>query len=140
MLCQFKSYLNDVEGPSPNTGTQSSTLVIRGLAIGDIRVSDGIKVLFKEFAVSFIVGIILAVTNFTRLIVIEQVGMLVAATVSISLIVTIVLSKVIGGILPIFAKKLKMDPAIMAGPLITTIVDALGLIAYFAIATTMLGL
>lgn len=137
VLGTFIPMLMDTGG---NAGTQSSTLVIRGLAIGDIRVSDGIKVLFKEFAVSFIVGIILAVTNFTRLIVIEQVGMLVAATVSISLIVTIVLSKVIGGILPIFAKKLKMDPAIMAGPLITTIVDALSLIAYFAIATTMLGL
>ena len=137
VLGTFIPMLMDTGG---NAGTQSSTLVIRGLAIGDIRVSDGIKVLLKEFAVSFIVGIILAVTNFTRLIVIEQVGMLVAATVSISLIVTIVLSKVIGGILPIFAKKLKMDPAIMAGPLITTIVDALSLIAYFAIATTMLGL
>ncbi len=137
VLGTFIPMLMDTGG---NAGTQSSTLVIRGLAIGDIRVSDGIKVLLKEFAVSFIVGIILAVTNFTRLIVIEQVGMLVAATVSISLIVTIVLSKVIGGILPIFAKQLKMDPAIMAGPLITTIVDALSLIAYFAIATTMLGL
>lgn len=137
VLGTFIPMLMDTGG---NAGTQSSTLVIRGLAIGDIRVSDGIKVLLKEFAVSFIVGIILAVTNFVRLIVIEQVGMLVAATVSISLIVTIVLSKVIGGILPIFAKKLKMDPAIMAGPLITTIVDALSLIAYFAIATTMLGL
>ncbi len=137
VLGTFIPMLMDTGG---NAGTQSSTLVIRGLAIGDIRVSDGIKVLLKEFAVSFIVGIILAVTNFARLIVIEQVGMLVAATVSISLIVTIVLSKVIGGILPIFAKKLKMDPAIMAGPLITTIVDALSLIAYFAIATTMLGL
>lgn len=137
VLGTFIPMLMDTGG---NAGTQSSTLVIRGLAIGDIRVSDGIKVLLKEFAVSFIVGIILAVTNFTRLIVIEQVGMLVAATVSISLIVTIVLSKVMGGILPIFAKKLKMDPAIMAGPLITTIVDALSLIAYFAIATTMLGL
>ena len=137
VLGTFIPMLMDTGG---NAGTQSSTLVIRGLAIGDIRVSDGIKVLLKEFAVSFIVGIILAVTNFVRLIVIEQVGMLVAATVSISLVVTIVLSKVIGGILPIFAKKLKMDPAIMAGPLITTIVDALSLIAYFAIATTMLGL
>jgi magnesium transporter len=137
VLGTFIPMLMDTGG---NAGTQSSTLVIRGLAIGDIRVSDGIKVLLKEFAVSFIVGIILAVTNFARLIVIEQVGMLVAATVSISLVVTIVLSKVIGGILPIFAKKLKMDPAIMAGPLITTIVDALSLIAYFAIATTMLGL
>ena len=137
VLGTFIPMLMDTGG---NAGTQSSTLVIRGLAIGDIRVSDGIKVLLKEFAVSFIVGTILAVTNFARLIVIEQVGMLVAATVSISLVVTIVLSKVIGGILPIFAKKLKMDPAIMAGPLITTIVDALSLIAYFAIATTMLGL
>ena len=137
VLGTFIPMLMDTGG---NAGTQSSTLVIRGLAIGDIKVGDGIKILFKEFAVSFIVGIILAVTNFTRLIVIEQVGMLVAATVSISLIVTIVLSKVMGGILPIFAKKLKMDPAIMAGPLITTIVDALSLIAYFAIATTMLGL
>lgn len=137
VLGTFIPMLMDTGG---NAGSQSSTLVIRGLAVGDIKVGDGIKILFKEFAVSFIVGIILAVTNFTRLIVIEQVGMLVAATVSISLIVTIVLSKVIGGILPIFAKKLKMDPAIMAGPLITTIVDALSLIAYFAIATTMLGL
>ena len=137
VLGTFIPMLMDTGG---NAGTQSSTLVIRGLAIGDIRVSDGIKVLLKEFAVSFIVGTILAVTNFVRLIVIEQVGVLVAATVSISLVVTIVLSKVIGGILPIFAKKLKMDPAIMAGPLITTIVDALSLIAYFAIATTMLGL
>ena len=87
-----------------------------------------------------IVGLVLALTNFIRLIFIEQVGTLVAIAVSLTLVVTVVLSKIIGGILPVFAKKLKMDPAIMAGPLITTIVDALSLMAYFAIATVMLGL
>ncbi len=137
ILGTFIPMLMDTGG---NAGSQSSTLVIRGLATGDISVGDGLKVLFKEFAVSFIVGIMLAATNFLRLMLIEQVGLLVATTVSVALVVTVILSKVIGGILPIFAKKLKMDPAIMAGPLITTIVDALSLFAYFAIATTMLGL
>ena len=137
VLGTFIPMLMDTGG---NAGSQSSTLVIRGLAVGEIKVSDGLKVLFKEFAVSFIVGVILAITNFARLIIVEKVGVLVAATVSISLIVTIILSKVIGGVLPLFAKKLKMDPAIMAGPLVTTIVDAASLMAYFAIATAMLGL
>lgn len=137
VLATFIPMLMDTGG---NAGSQSSTLVIRGLATGDITIGDGLLVLLKEFAVSFIVGIILAATNFVRLLVIEKVGVLVAATVSMSLIVTIMLSKVIGGVLPIFAKKMKMDPAIMAGPLITTIVDATSLLAYFAIATKMLGL
>jgi magnesium transporter len=137
VLGTFIPMLMDTGG---NAGSQSSTLVIRGLATGDIRAGDGIKVFFKEFAVSFIVGVILAATNFVRLILIEKIGAPVAAAVSITLIVTIVLSKIIGGVLPIIAKKMKMDPAIMAGPLITTIVDALSLIAYFAIATAMLGL
>jgi magnesium transporter len=123
-----------------NAGSQSSTLVIRGLATGDIRASDGLRVLLKEFAVSITVGIFLATANFLRLIFLEQVGILIAAIVSITLVVTIILSKVIGGLLPIAAEKLRMDPAIMAGPLITTIVDALSLITYFTITTAMLGL
>ncbi len=137
ILGTFIPMLMDTGG---NAGSQSSTLVIRGLATGDIKVGDGIKILYKEFAVSMIVGLVLALTNFIRLIFIEQVGTLVAIAVSLTLVVTVVLSKIIGGILPVFAKKLKMDPAIMAGPLITTIVDALSLMAYFAIATVMLGL
>lgn len=137
ILGTFIPMLMDTGG---NTGSQSSTLIIRGLAVEEIKVSDGLKILFKEFGVSMIVGLILAIINFLRLLVIERVGVLVSATVSIALVVTVILSKVIGGILPIFAKKLKMDPAIMAGPLITTIVDALSLLAYFAIATAMLGL
>jgi len=137
ILGTFVPMLMDTGG---NAGSQSSTLVIRGLAIGDIKTSDGIKVLLKEFSVSLTLGIILATTNFARLMVIEQVGFLMAATVSITLLLTIILSKVVGGILPIFAKKLKMDPAIMAGPLITTIVDAISLMVYFAMASAMLGL
>lgn len=137
VLGTFIPMLMDTGG---NAGSQSSTLVIRGLAVGDIKASDGLRVFFKELAVSFMVGVILAVANFARLLLIERVGVLVAATVSATLVVTIVLSKTIGGVLPIIAKRLKMDPAIMAGPLITTIVDAVSLMAYFAIATAVLGL
>jgi magnesium transporter len=137
VLGTFIPMLMDTGG---NAGNQSSTLVIRGLATGDIELGDGLKILLKEFAVSFIVGLALALTNFVRLILIERVGILMSVTVSVTLLVTIVLSKLVGGILPIFAKRLKMDPAIMAGPLITTIVDALSLIAYFAIAKAMLGI
>ncbi|HRT82499.1 MAG TPA: magnesium transporter, partial [Oscillospiraceae bacterium] len=137
VLATFIPMLMDTGG---NAGSQSSTLIIRGLATGDIEPGDGFKILFKEFFVSFIVGITLALTNFVRLILIEKIGIWVALTVSTALLVTVIVSKLVGGILPIFAKKLKMDPAIMAGPLITTIVDALSLITYFSIAKAILGL
>lgn len=137
VLGTFVPMLMDTGG---NAGSQSSTLIIRGLAIGDIKTGDVFRVLFKEFSVSLTIGIILSLTNFVRLLVIERVGMLMAATVSITLLITVMLSKVIGGTLPIIAKKVKLDPAIMAGPLITTIVDAVSLIVYFTIATAMLGL
>lgn len=137
VLATFIPMLMDTGG---NSGSQSSTLIIRGLAIGEIKPTDGLKVLWKEFRISFVVGIVLALTNFLRLIVLEKVGMAVAITVSVTLLVTVMLSKIVGGVLPIFAKKLNMDPAIMAGPLITTIVDALSLIVYFGMATALLGL
>ena len=84
--------------------------------------------------------ITLAVVNFIRIIIMKQASILVAAVVSVSLCTTVILSKVIGGGLPILAKKMGLDPAIMAGPLITTIVDALALLAYFSMATWVLGL
>ena len=137
VLATFIPMLMDTGG---NAGSQSSTLIIRGLATGEIEPSDGFKILFKEFFVSFIVGFALSLTNFVRLILVERVNILVALTVSVALLVTVIVSKLVGGILPIFAKKLKMDPAIMAGPLITTIVDALSLLTYFSIAKAILGL
>ena len=137
ILMSFIPMLMDTGG---NSGSQSSTLIIRGLALGDVEPKDFIKVIWKEFRVSIVVGITLAFANFLRIYYIEQAGFDIALTVSITLIATITIAKVVGGTLPIIAEKLKLDPAIMAGPLITTIVDAFSLIVYFKVATTILGI
>ena len=136
LLGMFIPMLMDTGG---NAGSQSSTLIIRGLATGDIKLTDAFRVLKKEFLISIICGVILSAVNFARIIIFEpQVPVLIALTVSVTLITTVIMAKVIGGLLPIAAKKLKLDPAIMAGPLITTIVDALSLIIYFNIAQAVL--
>ena len=137
ILATFIPMLMDTGG---NSGNQSSTLIIRGLATGEITLKDGWKVLWKEFRISLIVGITLAITNFIRLRVIEKVELPIALTVSTTLVVTIMSAKMLGGTLPMLAKRLKIDPAIMAGPLITTIVDALSLTVYFTIASKLLNL
>lgn len=138
LLGMFIPMLMDTGG---NAGSQSSTLIIRGLATGDIKLTDAFRVLKKEFIISLICGVVLSMVNFLRIIIFEtQVPILVALTVSLTLITTVIMAKVIGGLLPIMAKKLKLDPAIMAGPLITTIVDAMSLIIYFNIAQAMLGI
>lgn len=137
ILSTFIPMLMDTGG---NSGSQSSTLIIRGLATGEITTHDGLKVIWKELRISFLVGIVLSSVNFIRLMALEKVGFLISITVSLTLIVTVMSSKLVGGILPILAKKVKMDPAIMAGPLITTIVDALSLVVYFYLATTLLGI
>ena len=136
LLGMFIPMLMDTGG---NAGSQSSTLIIRGLATGDIKLTDALRVLRKEFVISLICGVILSLVNFFRILIFEpQVPLLVALTVSLTLIVTVVMAKVLGGLLPIGAKKLKLDPAIMAGPLITTVVDAVSLIIYFNIAQAIL--
>jgi magnesium transporter len=125
-------------------GTQSSTIVIRSIALGEVRFSDAFKVLWVEFRVSFIVGIMLSIVNFLRILLFANIGDLnttktvIAFIVSASLFATIVLAKTIGCLLPIIAKKLKIDPAIMSAPLITTIVDALSLIIYFMLSSYFL--
>lgn len=136
-LTYFIPMLMDTGG---NAGSQSATLIIRGLALEEISLADIFKVLWKELRVSILVGIILAVVNFARIIIMRQASIAIAATVSVSMLITVILAKVIGGSLPILAKKIGLDPAIMAGPLITTIVDALALLAYFSIASWVLGL
>ncbi|HDK7176386.1 TPA: magnesium transporter [Clostridium botulinum] len=137
ILASFIPMLMDTGG---NSGSQSSTLVIRGLALGEIKLKDIFKVMWKEFRVSVVVGIVLSIVNFLRVYFIEKVSFMVSITVCISLFFTVVLAKVVGGILPIVAKKLKLDPAIMASPLITTIVDAVALLIYFGIAKMLLGI
>lgn len=135
VLTAFIPMLMDTGG---NSGSQSSTLIIRGLATGDVTVKDLWKVLWKEFRISVIVGVGLAIVNFAKNMLFDRVGLLVSITVSITLIVTVMVAKMVGGVLPLIAKKLNMDPAIMAGPLITTIVDSLALIVYFNIASVLL--
>lgn len=135
VLTAFIPMLMDTGG---NSGNQSSTLIIRGLAIGEITLKDKWKVLFKEFRISIIVGVTLSLVNFAKNIFLDKVGFTVAATVSITLFATVVMAKMIGGILPLIARKFDLDPAIMAGPLITTIVDSLALLIYFSIATMLL--
>ncbi|MDD2556091.1 MAG: magnesium transporter [Syntrophaceticus sp.] len=123
-----------------NSGSQSSTLIIRGLALGEIDLKDVGKVMWKEFRISIVVGIILATVNFIRIYLFSGVGLTIALTVSITLLIVVVLSKVIGGTLPILAKRINLDPAVMAGPFITTIVDVLCLIVYFSVAAWLLNI
>lgn len=137
VLTAFIPMLMDTGG---NSGNQSSTLIIRGLAIGELTLKDKWKVLWKEFRISIIAGTILASVNFLKNMFIDQVGFAVSLTVSITLIFTVMIAKIIGGMLPLGAKKLNLDPAIMAGPLITTIVDGIALTIYFTIATLLLNL
>ena len=136
VLATFMPMLMNTGG---NAGSQAATLIIRGLATGEITLNDGWKVLWKEFRVSIIVAITLAVINYTRLMTLEKVGNLVSLTVSLTLVTTILIAKMTGSLLPLLAKKLKLDPAIMAGPLIATVVDAVGLTVYFSIAALLLG-
>ena len=137
ILAAFIPMLMDTGG---NAGSQSSTLIIRGIALGEIQLSDIGKILWKEFRVSLIVGITLAIVNFLRIYYIDKAGLTISLVVCASLLFTVVIAKVVGGILPILAKAFKLDPAIMASPLITTIVDACALIVYFALSTHFLNL
>lgn len=122
-----------------NSGNQTSTLVIRGLALGEIEIKDYFKVLWKEFRVSLICGGILALANIARMYVVGSAGGLtVFLVVSGAMFFAVVVAKAIGCTLPILAKLVHLDPALMAGPMITTIVDAITLIIYFALASMFL--
>ena len=137
ILASFIPMLMDTGG---NSGSQSSTLIIRGLALGELEITDYPKILWKEFRVSILVGLVLAFINFLRIYWLERVDFIVSLTVCISLFATVVLAKVVGGMLPLIAKKFKLDPAIMAAPLVTTIVDTFALMVYFSTATLLMGL
>ena len=136
LLVSFIPMLTDTGG---NCGSQSSTLIIRGIALDEIHFRDIFKVVFKEFRVAIVVGAELAVVNGVYMVIRYHDPML-ALLVSISLVATILLAKMIGCVLPLFAKKLRLDPAIMAAPLITTLVDVCSIMVYFQVATHLLHL
>lgn len=137
VLTMFIPMLMDTGG---NAGGQASVTIIRGLSLEEIEFSDIFKVMWKEVRVALACGLTLAACNFVKLLVFDKVGVLVAVVVCLTLIVAVTIAKFIGCVLPMLAKKVGFDPAVMASPFITTIVDALSLIAYFAIATQLLGL
>jgi len=137
ILAAFIPMLMDTGG---NAGSQASTTVIRSVVLGEVEVKDFLKVLWKEIRISFLVGVVLALFNFVRIIFVQGYSVLIALTVSLTLICTVVIAKMIGGVLPLAAKSLKLDPTIMASPVITTIVDAITLIIYFYFAIWILGL
>ena len=137
ILTSFIPMLMDTAG---NAGGQSSVTIIRGLSLYEIEFRDLIKVLWKEMRVAILCGITLAAANFIKLLVIDKVTIQVAFVVNLTLVCTIFIAKIIGSTLPLFAKKIGFDPAVMASPFITTIVDACSLIIYFQIATTLLGI
>ncbi len=130
-------------GTGGNSGNQVSTLVIRGLALGEIKIKDYFLILWKEIRVSLLVGLVLAVANFARMLLLRittgsDVTDSVILVVSMAVMAVVVVSKTIGCTLPIVAKLLKLDPALMAGPLITTLVDTISLVIYFALANAII--
>lgn len=136
-LTAFIPMLMDTGG---NCGSQSSVTVIRGLSLGEVGFSDWLRVIWKETRISTLCALALAAVNFLRLLAMSSVGTAVAATVSLTLAATVILADLVGGILPILAKRLGFDPAVMASPLITTVVDAMSLLVYFQLASWLLGI
>ena len=141
-LTAFIPMLMDTGG---NTGSQASVTIIRGISLGDIEFSDILAVIWKEFRVSILCGLSLAVVGFGKIMLVDRllmgntsISVIVAAVVSISLVFTIMIAKFVGCTLPLFAKKLGFDPAVMASPFITTIVDALSLLIYMNVAVLLL--
>ena len=136
LLVSFIPMLMDTGG---NCGSQSSTLIIRGIALDEIQFKDIFRVIFKEFRISLIVGVALSVTNGLR-IYIQYHNPALALVIALSLIGTVMMAKIVGCILPLVAKKVHLDPAIMASPLITTLVDTFSILIYFNIATLLFNL
>lgn len=123
-----------------NAGSQASTTIMTQLYSGELSAKDFLKVIFKEARVGTLVSLVLVAINFIRILIVDDVSIAVNLTVSITLFLTIVISNVIGGLLPLIADKVNIDPTVMAGPLITTIVDTGVLLIYFEVASVLLGL
>lgn len=136
-LMMFIPMLMDTGG---NAGGQASVTVIRGLSLGEITYKDTLRIIWKESRVALLCGVTLAVANFAKLMLLDRVGLSVSIVVCLTLVVAILIAKLIGCTLPVLAKRIGFDPAVMASPFITTIVDALSLMVYFQIAARLLGL
>ncbi len=137
ILTAFIPMLMDTGG---NAGGQTSVTIIRGLSLGEIEIKDLFGIVWKEFRVALLCGLTLSVVNFAKLLFVDRVSLTVAAVVCLTLLATVLIAKVVGCMLPVLAKKVGCDPAVMASPFITTIVDALSLLVYFNMASLLLGI
>ena len=141
------SFITMLSGTGGNSGSQSSVAVIRALSLGEVELSDVLSVVWKELRVAMLCGVCLGAANFVKMMVVDrwlmnnpEVTPMVALVVCVTLVLTVMCAKIVGCTLPMAAEKIGIDPAVMAAPFITTIVDALSLLIYFAIATQVLGL
>ncbi len=137
VLTAYIPMLMDTGG---NSGSQASVTVIRGISLKEVEFRDIFRVIWKEVRVALLCGLTLAVCNFGKLLLVDHLTILVAFTICLTLFVTIFCAKVVGCTLPLIASRLGFDPAVMASPFITTIVDAISLLVYFQFATRLLGL
>ena len=137
VLTAYIPLLTDTGG---NAGSQSTSTIIRGMALGDIEPKDLPRILWRECRAAILCGGTLAILNFAKLILLDGIAAPVAAVVCLTLICTVLLSQIIGGFLPVVAEKFHLDPAVMASPLITTIVDTTTLLIYFNIAKVLLNI
>lgn len=134
------SFMPMIMGTGGNSGAQSSTLIIRGIALDEIHFTDFFRVVFKEFRISIMVSAVLALVNGVRIYFMYERNLLLAVTIAASIMATVIMSKLIGAMLPMLAKRVHLDPAIMATPLITTIVDCCSIFIYFNIAVIMFNI
>ena len=134
------SYLPLLMGTGGNCGNQAATLIIRGMTVGELEPSDAFKVLWKEFRVSFIVGLVLSIINIVKILFIDRQSLIIALTVGASMLIIVALAKIIGGLLPMGAKKIGVDPALMANPMISSLTDMVSVLTYFFLATLLLGI
>lgn len=137
VLNTFIPMLMDTGG---NAGGQASAIIIRGLSLDEIEFKDWLTVIWKEIRTAVLCGLTLAVCNFIKIMLIERVAVHVAFVVCLTLFMAVIVAKIVGSTLPMIAKKIGMDPAVMASPFITTIVDAISLLIYFGVATVVLGI
>lgn len=136
-LTAFIPMLMDTGG---NSGSQATVTIIRSLSLGEISTKDTLKILWKEIRVAVLCGLTLAAVNFAKLMLFDKVGLQVSLVVCITLVFDVLVSKIVGALLPLGSEKIGLDPAVLASPVLTTIVDALALLIYFAAATRILGI
>lgn len=137
VLTAFIPMLMDTGG---NAGGQASAIIIRGISLDEIEFSDWAKVIWKEIRTAVLCGLTLSVCNFARLMLFDRVSVQVALVVCLTLLMAVIVAKMVGSTLPMIAKKIGLDPAVMASPFITTIVDAISLLIYFRVAEIVLGI